>query len=146
MKLYPAYKDSGMEWIGEIPDTWEFGEMKYQLSNNDGGVWGKDIESDDEGTIVIRSTEITIDGKWDLSNPMKRKLDEGEIEKCKLYEGDIVITKSSGSPDHIGKSVIVSEEIEIITKFRGTPAVETAKLYWFNLKHFSDLQPSEHED
>ena len=85
---------------------------KSSLSSNDGGVWGKDIESDDEGTIVIRSTEITIDGKWDLSNPMKRKLDESETAKCKLYEGDIVITKSSGSPDHIGKSVIVSEEVE----------------------------------
>jgi len=112
MKAYPSYRDSGVEWIGEIPENWEYGEMKYQLSNNDGGVWGKDIESDSEGTIVIRSTEIKIDGKWDLSNPMKRKLDEDEIKKCKLYEGDIVITKSSGSPNHIGKSVIVSKEVE----------------------------------
>ena len=86
--------------------------MKYQLSNNDGGVWGNDVEDENEGTTVIRSTEITVDGRWDFSNPMKRLLTKSEIEKTLLYNGDIVLTKSSGSPDHIGKSVIVTSEVE----------------------------------
>jgi type I restriction enzyme S subunit len=109
---YQSYKPSGVEWIGDIPDSWDCGKMKYVLSNNDGGVWGTDVKNDEEGNIVIRSTEITIDGDWDFSNPLKRILTENEIIKSKLYEGDIVITKSSGSPQHIGKSVIVSKEIE----------------------------------
>tara|TARA_B100002052_G_scaffold67296_1_gene60631 strand:- start:3199 stop:4551 length:1353 start_codon:yes stop_codon:yes gene_type:complete len=112
MERYDSYKDSGVEWIGEIPSHWNFGDMRYQLSNNDGGVWGKDIEGDNEGTFVIRSTEITIDGKWDLSDPMRRLLSNSEIEKTLLFEGDIVLTKSSGSPDHIGKSVIVNSKVE----------------------------------
>jgi len=112
MKRYPEYIDSGIEWIGEIPSHWNFGVMKYRLSTNDGGVWGSDIKDDTVGTIVIRSTEITIDGKWDLNNPMNRELDEKEKQKCKLNKGDIVITKSSGSPDHIGKSVIVDDQVE----------------------------------
>lgn len=114
MKKYSSYKSSGIEWIGDIPETWDSGKMKYVLSNNDGGVWGSDVENEDEGNIVIRSTEITIDGNWDFSNPLKRVLTENEIIKSKLYEGDIVITKSSGSPQHIGKSVIVSKEIELL--------------------------------
>jgi type I restriction enzyme S subunit len=105
-------KDSGIEWIGEIPVSWNSGKMKYLLSNNDGGVWGTDIEDEEKGTLVVRSTEITIDGNWDLSQILKRYLTESEVIKCKLFEGDIVITKSSGSPQHIGKSVIVSKEIE----------------------------------
>ena len=28
MKRYPAYKDSGIEWIGEIPDHWEVKKLK----------------------------------------------------------------------------------------------------------------------
>jgi type I restriction enzyme S subunit len=111
LNRYDSYKDSGVEWIGEIPSGWGVGKMGYILSNNDGGVWGSDDE-DEIGTYVIRSTEITIDGKWDLSNPMKRILTEKEIEKCRLYKNDIVITKSSGSPDHIGKSVIVDGIVE----------------------------------
>ena len=112
MKIYDSYKETGVEWIGEIPSHWDFGEMRYQLSNNDGGVWGKDVENENDGTVVIRSTEITIDGNWDLSNPMKRLLTNPEIEKTILFEGDIVLTKSSGSQDHIGKSVIVNSEVE----------------------------------
>ena len=112
MKRYDSYKDSGVEWIGEIPSVWKFGKMKYQLSNNDGGVWGSDVENENDGTVVIRSTEITIDGQWNLSNPMKRLLTDSEIEKTLLYSGDIVLTKSSGSPNHIGKSVIVNSEVE----------------------------------
>jgi type I restriction enzyme S subunit len=113
-KTYSKYKSSEVEWIGEIPTHWDCGKMKYVLSNNDGGVWGNDVENEEEGNIVIRSTEITIDGNWDFSNPLKRILTENEISKSKLYEGDIVITKSSGSPQHIGKSVIVSKEIELM--------------------------------
>lgn len=112
MNKYPKYKSSEVEWIGGIPEHWSFGKMKYVLSNNDGGVWGDDVLDEDEGTLVIRSTEITIDGNWNLSDVLRRKLTEGEKLKCRLYQGDIVITKSSGSPSHIGKSVIVNNEIE----------------------------------
>ena len=26
---YPAYKDSGVEWLGEIPEGWELRRFKY---------------------------------------------------------------------------------------------------------------------
>jgi len=29
MKLYPKYKDSGIEWIGEVPEHWEVKRIKY---------------------------------------------------------------------------------------------------------------------
>ena len=28
---YPAYKDSGVEWIGEIPEKWSVKRLKYLL-------------------------------------------------------------------------------------------------------------------
>jgi type I restriction enzyme S subunit len=39
---YPAYKDSGVEWLGEIPATWRTKPFKAILSRNDSGVWGED--------------------------------------------------------------------------------------------------------
>ena len=27
LQKYPAYKDSGVEWLGEIPEHWEFKEI-----------------------------------------------------------------------------------------------------------------------
>ncbi|MGL5262473.1 MAG: restriction endonuclease subunit S, partial [Bacteroides sp.] len=32
LKKYPAYKDSGIEWIGEIPEHWEVRKLKYIAS------------------------------------------------------------------------------------------------------------------
>ena|GEM_PF-5360286 len=29
MKPYPKYKDSGVEWIGEVPEEWEVGKLKF---------------------------------------------------------------------------------------------------------------------
>ncbi len=31
MKKYPKYKDSGVEWIGEIPDKWEFSRLGFSI-------------------------------------------------------------------------------------------------------------------
>ena len=108
MKKYEKYKPSGLPWIGKIPEHWDVNKLKYFIVKNDGGVWGED----NGDTYVLRSTEITIDAKWNFNEePAKRKLSDHEIEKALLYEGDLLITKSSGSSLHIGKSVVVTSEV-----------------------------------
>ena len=34
MKPYPKYKDSGVEWLGEIPEHWEVKPLKYSVLIN----------------------------------------------------------------------------------------------------------------
>ena len=111
MKRYPEYKNSGVKWIGEIPAHWRYSRLKFHLTENSGGVWGKDDEFGN-GTYVLRSTEITIDGHWDLQNIIKRQLSNGETERFLLKKNDLVITKSSGSQNHIGKTGLVDKKIE----------------------------------
>ena len=36
MERYAKYKDSGVEWIGEIPEAWEVKKLKYLSKNHDG--------------------------------------------------------------------------------------------------------------
>ena len=113
IKAYPSYKSSGIIWIKEIPSHWDCGQLKYKLARNDGGVWGDETPDDsEEGTIVLRSTEITINGQWNFQNPARRNLNVTEIEKSSLKTGDLLITKSSGSEAHIGKTALVTPEIE----------------------------------
>src|SRR5262245_62102819 len=104
------YKASGVEWLGDIPAHWQVKRIKTVLVRNDGGVWGEDAY--DDGYIVLRSTEQTIDGMWNIENPARRKLSALEHAAASLKEGDLVITKSSGSALHIGKTSIVTAEIE----------------------------------
>lgn len=107
---YSAYKDSGVEWLGDVPEHWSVEPFKRQIDRNDGGVWGDHPDGAND-TIVLRSTEQTVDGHWKLDDPAPRKLNESEIGGSLLAENDLLLTKSSGSSLHIGKTTLVTAEI-----------------------------------
>jgi len=108
---YPKYKESGVEWLGEVPEEWVVAPFKWQIDRNDGGVWGDDPDGTFD-TIVLRSTEQTVDGHWKMEDPAPRKLTPTEINSALLIEHDLLVTKSSGSSLHIGKTTLVTSEIE----------------------------------
>lgn len=64
------------------------------------GVWGEDF--DDEGVIVLRSTDQTVDGRWLIDNPAERRLTVREASEARLEVADLVVTKSSGSEKDSG--------------------------------------------
>jgi len=109
---YPSYKDTDLPWLGRIPAHWEVQRLKNALSKNDGGVWGDDSDIYEEGTIVLRSTDVGLDGSWIISDPAKRKLSATEFESGRLIAGDLLVTKSSGSALHLGKTALVTKEVE----------------------------------
>ena len=63
MKPYPLYKDSGVEWIGEIPSHWDESKIKYESVVP--VQYGINTSSDsyvEEGIRFIRTTDITDNG------------------------------------------------------------------------------------
>jgi type I restriction enzyme S subunit len=34
-RAYPAYKDSGVEWIGQVPEHWKVSESRVTSVNDD---------------------------------------------------------------------------------------------------------------
>ena len=109
-KEYPSYKNSGVEWLGDVPEHWIVCLFKRQIVRNDGGVWGEEPTGHND-TIVFRSTEQTMDGRWNIVNPALRNLSDKEKKSALLEEGDLLLTKSSGSSLHIGKTTLVDVEI-----------------------------------
>ena len=107
---YPEYKDSGVAWLGRVPNHWDIQRFKWLIERNDGGVWGDDPDGDDD-TIVLRSTEQTVDGRWQIDEPAKRKLTERDRLSALLEVGDLLLTKSSGSALHIGKTTLVDKDV-----------------------------------
>lgn len=102
-------KDSGIEWVGEIPKEWLCVKAKNIIASNDGGVWGNDPSNTENDKVVLRSTEQTIDGKWTIEDPAKRDLSKIPYKSCRIYPNDLLITKSSGSSLHIGKTTLADE-------------------------------------
>jgi len=50
-KAYPAYKDSGVEWLGEIPEHWEVRRLKYTARLSYGDSLAADVR--EEGNIPV---------------------------------------------------------------------------------------------
>ena len=135
----PRLKPSGVEWLGDVPEHWGVRPLKAVLVRNDGGVWGDEADGND-GTIVLRSTEQTIDGGWSIGDPAKRTLSAREETSARLRVGDLVVTKSSGSVLHIGKTSLVTEEVadlgacfsNFMQRLRCLPSLDP-KLAWYLL-------------
>jgi len=58
---YPAYKDSGIEWIGEIPQHWNSQRLKYLSSLNDETL-GETTDPDFEMFYVDIGSVDTVQG------------------------------------------------------------------------------------
>jgi type I restriction enzyme S subunit len=114
--------------------------LKRVLDRNDGGVWGDDPTGFGD-TVVLRSTEQTVDGEWAMTEPAMRSLQPAERTKAQLHDGDLLVTKSSGSALHIGKTTLVTPEIAALSpsfsnfmqRLRVAPSHDP-RFYWYCLR------------
>lgn len=45
-KAYPEYKDSGVAWLGEVPEHWEVKRLKHIAQVRQGVTKGRDLEGE----------------------------------------------------------------------------------------------------
>lgn len=64
------------------------------------------------GTPIIRMANMSLDGKLDLSDLRYLPLTESQKDKFLLKPGDLLLNWRSGSPAHIGKTALFSENGE----------------------------------
>ena len=64
MKSYPAYKDSVIVWIWEIPEAWEFKRLKYVTWINPAR---KTDIAEDQNCVFIPMEAMRTDGGFDNS-------------------------------------------------------------------------------
>ena len=85
MERYAAYKDSGVEWIGEIPEGWTKSKLKY-IGNYINGFAFKPSDWSSVGLPIIRIQDLT--GSSDSPNYYS-----GEIDKRYLVNpGDLLVS------------------------------------------------------
>ena len=61
MKQYDNYKNSGVEWLGEIPEHWEVKKLKHLIQSKTGYAFQSDKFSD-EGIPLIRISDLDESG------------------------------------------------------------------------------------
>ncbi|MBK9014696.1 MAG: hypothetical protein IPM82_11805 [Saprospiraceae bacterium] len=78
--------------------------LKDVLVLSDSGTWGN-VLSKGKGCPALRSSDIS-GYKLDFENVAYVEIPERDLERKRLETGDIIITKSSGSSNLVGKCAI----------------------------------------
>ena len=101
-------KDSGVEWIGEVPEGWEVRRLKHLLKASLMYGANESAESEDESyPRYIRITDIDEDGK--LRPDTFRSLPPKKAEPYLLKKGDLLFARSGATA---GKTYLFNEDIK----------------------------------
>ena len=102
-------KDSGVEWIGDIPQEWAIVKMKHLGRCRNGLTYSPENVVDEEiGTLVLRSSNIK-DGKLMFSDNVF--VNNDIREELMVKQGDILICSRNGSRSLIGKNAIIPKNL-----------------------------------
>jgi type I restriction enzyme S subunit len=99
-------KDSGVEWLGEVPEHWKLTKLGYLGNAIIGLTYSPDDIIDEGGAIVLRSTNIQ-NGRVSLHDNVH--VSKKISDKLRLRVGDILICSRNGSRALIGKNALIDE-------------------------------------
>ena len=137
MRRYPEYKESGVEWIGEIPKHWTLTRLKYVSSIP--VTYGLNIEADrytTEGIRLIRITDI------DESGGLRQKgvyLSEDCVPQEQMLNSyDLLLSRSGAT---VGKSYLHLEKGKYtsagyLVRFNFGDYRTSKLIYYVTLSHF----------
>ncbi|MEJ6655862.1 MAG: hypothetical protein QNL70_07635 [Pseudomonas sp.] len=106
-KAYPAYKDSGVEWLGPVPEHWEVSSLKYLVSAIDSGT---SVNATDtparEGEFGVLKTSCVYSGTFDPAENKAIVLEEYGRVSCPLVVGSLIVSRMN-TPDLVGAAGLV---------------------------------------
>lgn len=114
MKTYDKYKDSGIEWIGEIPEHWEEIQLGRIGKFSSSGI-NKKISEDELEVKIINYTDVYGNSKFYLDDTIDYMVvtdTENKIREHSVNKGDLIFTPSSETIEDIGVSAVVIEDLE----------------------------------
>lgn len=105
-------KDSGVEWIGEIPVEWRKTQLRHCATIKSGITLGKSYSKD---TVLIERPYLRVanvqGGYVDLNDLATIEVTPDEDSKYRLHSGDVLMTEG-GDRDKLGRGCVWHGEIE----------------------------------
>ena len=111
MKRYEKYKDSGIEWLGEVPEHWEVKKLKFLCTTELSNVDKKTVDGE---IPVLLCNYVDVYYNKEISNTlnfMEATAKPEQINKFSLLQNDILFTKDSESPIDIAVAAIVIQNL-----------------------------------
>ncbi len=106
-------KDSGIEWIGEIPEDWEISKLKYIGSFTASGI-DKKIKANEKLIKIVNYTDVYGNTQFRLYNKdyMTVSASTDQIKQHMVKKGDLIFTPSSETIEDIGVSTVAMEDLK----------------------------------
>ena len=126
LKSYPAYKDSGVEWLGEVPEHWEVSALRRKLRTPDGikiGPFGSQLKLEQMSPsgykVYGQANVIARDFARGTKFVNQEKFDE--LSACEVLPGDLLVTMMGTSgrcthvPENAAKGIMDSHLLRLRT-------------------------------
>jgi type I restriction enzyme, S subunit len=108
-RCYPAYKDSGVDWLGEIPAHWEVKRLRSTLTSCQNGVWGDEPDGIND-VVCVRVADFDRVGlRVDIADPTLRSINPRIVAARGLRPGDLLLEKSGGGENQPVGAVVLYE-------------------------------------
>jgi len=103
-------KDSGVEWLGEVPEHWEVARLKDAAVVQTGITLGKnykDLATDSHPYLRVANVQV---GRVDLREVKRVDVPSAEVRGATLRDGDVLMTEG-GDIDKLGRGCVWRDEI-----------------------------------
>ena len=127
-------KDSGVEWIGEIPSEWVVVKIKWISKLVTDGSHFSPLTTD-KGKFYVTVSDVTKDNKIDFNNCKKISIESFDgLQKngCQPNVGDVLITKDGT----IGRGLVVDENDFVILSSLGLIRCDENRIDSFYLLYY----------
>lgn len=103
-------KDSGVEWLGEVPEHWEVRRIKHLAKIQSGKPKGSTTTDKAISVPMLRVANVQ-DGYVDIENVHQLKIEPNELHRYSLRSGDVLMNEG-GDNDKLGRGALWLSEIE----------------------------------
>jgi type I restriction enzyme, S subunit len=111
IKKYEKYKESGIEWLGEIPGNWDLKKLKFLANIRFSSVDRHEYDEEFKVSIchypdAYKNEKINCNSALSFGT-----CSDKELQNYALKKGQVIITKDSETADDIGIPTFVEEDI-----------------------------------
>ena len=113
-------KDSGIPWIGQIPQHWNTLPLRYWMLSRQSGAWGENEQQNQDDHPCVRVADFDYDTYQlkDNTPTTLRNYTQQTVNLLALKKNDILIEKSGGGEKTpVGRSIIIRKDFDSPTLF-----------------------------
>ena len=104
-------KDSGVEWLGEVPAHWKVKRLKHIASIQTGVAKGRDLSGQETIQVSYMRVANVQDGYLDLADVATIEIARSELDRYRLQPGDVLMNEG-GDNDKLGRGAIWHGQID----------------------------------